>query len=79
MKGLNGRVFINLIQIHDLLAENEKLEAREKVSENGKIKDRMERAKLKSELDDMKRLVDCIQPEILADLKRQQWQYGKER
>ena len=39
----------------------------------------MERAKLKSELDDMRRLVDRIPPEILAELKRQQRQHGKER
>ena len=44
-----------------------------------KIKDRMERAKLESELHDMQRLVDRIPPDILAELKRQQRQYGKER
>ena len=59
--------------------ENEKLEARARASESGKIKDRMERAKLESELHDMQRLVDRIPPDILAELKRQQRQYGKER
>ena len=54
--------------INDLLAENEQLEA----SEKGKMKDTMERAKLKSELDDLQRLVDRISPDILAELKRQQ-------
>ena len=45
----------------------------------GGMNDTMERAKLKSELDDMRRLVDRIPPEILAELKRQQRQHGKER
>ena len=56
------------VTINDLLAENEQLEA----SEKGKMKDTMERAKLKSELDDLQRLVDRISPDILAELKRQQ-------
>ena len=43
------------------------------------MNDTMEREKLKSELDDMRRLVDRIPPEILAELKRQQRQHGKER
>ena len=62
-----------------MLAENEKLEVRAKASEKGKMNDTMERAKLKSELGDMRRLVDRIPPEILAELKRQQRQHGKER
>ena len=44
----------------------------QRASEKGKIKDTMERAKLKSELDDLQRLVDRIPPDILAELKRQQ-------
>ena len=56
------------VTINDLLAENEQLEA----SEKGKMKDTMERAKLKSELDDLQRLGDRISPDILAELKRQQ-------
>ena len=40
--------------------------------ENGKIKDRMERAKMESKLHDIQRLVDRIPPEVLAELKRQQ-------
>ena len=66
-------------QINDLLAENEKLEARAKAGEKGKMKDTRERAKLKSELDDLQRLVDRSPPDILAELKRQQRQHGKER
>ena len=34
------------------------------------MKDTMERAKLKSELDNLQRLVDRIPPDILAELKR---------
>ena len=60
------------VTINDLLAENEQLEARAKASEKGKMKDTMERAKLKSELDNLQRLVDRIPPDILAELKRQQ-------
>ena len=55
--------------------ENEKLE-RAKASEKGKMNDTMERAKLNSEIE---KLVDRIPPEILAELKRQQRQHGKER
>ena len=66
------------VTINDLLAENEQLEARAKASEKGKMKDTMERAKLKSELDNLQRLVDRIPPEVLAELKRQQ-RHTKER
>ena len=41
--------------------------------------DTMERAKLKSELDNLQRLVDRIPPDILAELKRQQRHTVKER
>ena len=51
------------------MAENEKLEARARASEQGKMKDTMERAKLKSELHDMQRLIERIPPDILAELK----------
>ena len=79
MENFSGQLKKYKVTINDLLAENKKLEARAKASEKGKMKDTMEWAKLKSELDDMKRLVDRIPPEILAELKRQQRQYGKER
>ena len=55
------------------------MEARAKASEQGKMKDRMERATLESELHDMQRLVDRIPPDILAELKRQQRHTVKER
>ena len=48
-------------------------------AKKGKMKDTMERAKLKSELDNLQRLVDRIPPDILAELKRQQRHTVKER
>ena len=69
MENFSGQLKKYKVTINDLLAENEKLEARAKASEKGKIKDTMERAKLKSELDDLQRLVDRIPPDILPDLK----------
>ena len=67
------------VTINDLLEENQKLEARARASESGKMKDRMERAKLESELDNLQRLVNRIPPDILAELKRQQRHTVKER
>ena len=72
MENFSGQLKKYKVTINDLLAENEKLEARAKASEKGKMKDTMERAKLKSELDDLQRLVDRIPPDILVELKRQQ-------
>ena len=69
---------VHKVTIKDLLEENEKLEARAKASESGKMKDRMERAKLESELKNIQKLVDRIPPEVLAELKRQPYQ-RKER
>ena len=60
------------------MAENEKLEERARASESGKMKDRMERAKLESELQNIQKFVDRIPPEVLAELKRQQ-RHTKER
>ncbi len=79
MENFSGQLKKYKVTINDLLAENEKLEARAKASEKGKMKDTMERAKLESELDILQRLVDRIPPEVLAELKRQQRQHGKER
>ena len=79
MENFSGQLKKYKVTINDLLAENEKLEARAKASEKGKMKDTIERAKLKSELDNLQRLVDRIPPDILAELKRQQRQHGKER
>ena len=79
MENFSGQLKKYKVTINDLLAENEKLEARAKASEKGKMKDTMERAKLKSELDNLQRLVDRIPPDILAELKRQKRQHGKDR
>ncbi len=72
MENFSGQLKKYKVTIKDLLEENQKLEARAKASENGKMKDRMERAKLESELENMQRLVDRIPPEVLAELKQQQ-------
>ncbi len=66
MENFSGQLKKYKVTINDLLAENEKLEARAKASEKGKMKDTMERAKLKSELDNLQRLVDRIPPDILV-------------
>ena len=79
MENFSGQLKKYKVTINDLLAENEKLEARARASESGKIKDRMEQAKLESELHDKQRLVDRIPPDILAELKRQQRHTVKER
>ena len=79
MENFSGQLKKYKVTISDLLAENEQLEAKAKASEKGKMKDTMERAKLESELDNLQRLVNRIPPDILAELKRQQRQYGKER
>ncbi len=71
MENFSGQLKKYKVTINDLLAENEKLEERARASENGKIKDRMERAKLESKLHDIQRLVDRIPPDILVELKRQ--------
>ena len=78
---LSSLSYLSLRRAYDknIEAENEKLEARAKASEKGKMKDTMERAKLKSELDNLQRLVDRIPPDILAELKRQQRHTVKER
>ncbi len=72
MENFSGQLKKYKVTISDLLAENQKLEARAKASESGKMKDRMERAKLESELQNIQKLVDRIPPEVLAELKRQQ-------
>ena len=78
MENFSGQLKKYKVTIADLLEENKKLEARAKAGESGKLKDRMERAKLESDLHNIQRLVERIPPDVLAELKRQQ-QYGKER
>ena len=72
MENFSGQLKKYKVTIKDLLAENEKLEERARASESGKIKDRMERAKLESELQNIQRLVDCIPQEIRRELERAQ-------
>ena len=79
MENFSGQLKKYKVTINDLLEENQKLEARARASESGKMKDRMERAKLESELQNLQRLVDRILPEVLAELKRGGRHYGKER
>ena len=78
MENFSGQLKKYKVTINDLLEENQKLEARARASESGKMKDRMERANLESELQNLQRLVDRILPEVLAELKRG-LHYGKER
>ena len=78
MGNFSGQLKKYKVTINDLLAENEKLEARAKASEKDKMKGTMERAKLESELHNIQRLVERIPPEVLAELKRQQ-RHTKER
>ena len=56
MENFSGQLKKYKVTINDLL----ELEARAKASEKGKMKDTMERARLKSELDNLRRLVDRI-------------------
>ncbi len=65
MENFSGRLKKYKVTINDLLAENEKLEARVKASEKGKMKDTMERARLESELHDIRRLAGRIPPLLL--------------
>ena len=78
MENFSGQLKKYKVTINDLLEENQKLEARARASESGKMKDRMERAKLESELQNIQRLVDRIPSDVLAEVKRQQ-RYTKER
>ena len=72
MEDFSGQLKKYKVTIKDLLEENHKLEARAKANESGKMKDRMERAKLESELHDMQRLLDRIPPEIRRELGQAQ-------
>ena len=78
VENFSGQLKKYKVTINDLLAENEKLEARARAGESGKIKDRMERAKLESELQNIQRILERIPPEILKELKRQQRFHNEE-
>lgn len=79
MENFSGQLKKYKVTISDLLAENEKLEARAKASETGKMKDTLERAKLESELHNIQRLVDRIPADILEQVRREQRSNTKAR
>lgn len=72
MENFSGHLKKYKVTIDDLLEENKKLEARAKASETGKMKDTMERAKLESDLYNVKRLLDRIPADILEQVRREQ-------
>lgn len=72
MENFSGQLKKYKVTIDDLVAENEKLEARAKVSEQGKMKNTLERAKLESDLYNVKRLLDRIPADILEQALREQ-------
>ena len=67
------------ITIDDLLEENSKLEARAKAGESGKMKDALERKKLKSELHSMKQIMSRIPPEVMEALRQDARHQAKDR
>ncbi len=79
MENFSGQLKKYKVTIDDLLEENRKLEARAKASENGKMKDTLERAKLESELHDIQRVMSRIPPDVLEQLKQEAKHYQKDR
>lgn len=69
MENFTGQLKKYKVTINDLLEENEKLEARAKASESEKMKDTLERAKLKSELENMQQLINNLPPDLKAELE----------
>ena len=57
--------------------ENRKLEERAKAGEKGQVKNRLERAKLESQLQDVQRIFEQIPAEILQELKNEKKQEHK--
>ena len=79
MENFSGQLKKYKVTIEDLLAENKKLEARAKAGESGKLKDTMERAKLESELHNIRRLVERIPPVVLEQVKQEQQKNRRQR
>ena len=79
MENFSGQLKKYRVTINDLLEENKALEARAKAGENGKLKDRMERAKLESDLHNIQRLVERIPPDVLEQVRREQQQNKRQR
>lgn len=71
MENFNGQLKKYQVTITDLLEENRKLEERIHTSEDGKVKNRLEKAKLESELHDVQRILERIPPDILRELKKE--------
>ena len=71
MENFNGQLKKYQVTITDLLEENRKLEERVHNSEDGKVKNRLEKAKLESELHDVQRILERIPPDILQELKKE--------
>ena len=71
MENFNSQLKKYQVTITDLLEENRKLEERAKAGEKGQIKNRLERAKLESQLQDVQRIFEQIPPEILQELKNE--------
>ncbi len=69
MENFTGQLKKYKVTINNLLEENEKIEARAKASETGKMKDTLERAKLKSELENMQQLINNLPPDLKAELE----------
>jgi len=69
MENFSGQMKKYKVTIEELVAENSRLEERAKAGENGKMKDRLEKAELQSELLNAKRMLSRIPPELLAQLK----------
>lgn len=71
MENFNSQLKKYQVTIIDLLEENRKLEERAKAGEKGQVKNRLERAKLESQLQDVQRIFEHIPPEILQELKNE--------
>ncbi len=79
MENFSGQLKKYQVTIDDLLEVNSRLEARAKASENGKMKDTLERAKLESELHDIQRVMSRIPPDVLEQLKQEVKHHQKDR
>ena len=79
MENFSGQLKKYKVTIEDLLEENSKLEARAKAGESGKMKDKLEKAELESELLDLKRMMNRIPPELLAQLQQDEKRQTRDR
>ena len=68
MENFSGQLKKYKVTIEDLLKENRELEVRAKTSETGKMKDKLERAALESELHNLRRFVESIPLEVRQEL-----------